>query len=272
ELPLRHAATLLVGLLEFGPALALAPWIIWIAFRAVRRGRFLMLALCLSTLVGFLAPLFLRYEVDRDITRMAYYALLGWVFLSAPALAARARMDRSTGFRAGVLGVGGAICLGGLVVLGPLLPAVSYPMLSTEIALVDAAMTRQVWDRLPGGATVLDSHSWRAVVVTGRPTRSAVDSSLPLDSWNDLRAAPEAGRVARAGFDYVYVDTWWWDSMAEEIRAAYLAPCVARAAEAHDNGSNGSRWLFDVRSCAHGQIDAGYGETGPAPAGRTEDG
>lgn len=249
ELPLHHPGTLLIGLMELGPALVLAPLIVWVAIRAVRRGRFLMLAVCLSTLVGVLAPLFLRYEVDRDITRLAYYALLSWVLLSAPVLAARARTRPSAGFRMAVLAWGGLTCLGGWIVLGPLLTAISTPTLSTEIALVDAAMTRAVWDRLPAEATVLDSHSWRAVAVTGRPTRSAVDSSRPLDSWSDLTAAAEAGRVARAGFDYVYVDTWWWESMTEGVRASYLAPCVARTAEMHDNGANGSRWLFDVRAC-----------------------
>lgn len=249
ELPLHRPGTLLVGLAEFGPALALVPLIVWVAIRAVRRGRFLMLAVLLSTLVGFLAPLFVRYEVDRDITRMAYYALLSWVLLSTPVLAARARIRPSGRFRTAILACGGLTCLGGWIVMGPLLTAISTPTLSTEIALVDAAMTRAVWDRLPAEATVLDSHSWRAVAVTGRPTRSAANSSRTLDSWSDLTAAPEAGRVARAGFDYVYVDTWWWDSMAEGVRASYLAPCVARTAETHDNGANGSRWLFDVRRC-----------------------
>lgn len=252
ELPLQRPATLLVGLLEFGPALALAPLIVWIAFRSARRGRFLMLAVYLSMLMGFLAPLFLRYEVDRDITRMTYYALLGWAVLSTPVLAAKARARPSPLFRAGALAWGGLSCLGGLIVLGPLLTAISTPTLSTEIAFVDAAMTRAVWDQLPAEATVLDSHSWRAVAVTGRPTRSAVDSSRSLDSWSDLTAAPQPVRVARAGFDFVYVDTWWWDSMAEEVRAGYQAPCVARVAEEHDNAANGSRWLFDVRRCRDG--------------------
>lgn len=250
ELPLHQPGTLLVGVLELGPALLLAPLIVWSAIRCFRRGRFFTLAVCLSTLVGFVAPLFLRYEVDRDITRMAYYALLGWILLAAPLLAAMARANRALGYRVGVLGWGGAVCLGGLAVLGPLLTAVPKAMLSTEIAPVDAAMTRQVWDRLPPQATVLDSNSWRAVAVTGRPTRSAADSSRLLDSWRDLTSQPEAGRVARAGFDFVYIDTWWWDSMAPEIRAGYLEPCVTPAAELHDNGANGSRWLFDVRGCA----------------------
>jgi hypothetical protein len=200
--------------------------------------------------LGLLIPMFLRYEVDRDITRMTHYALLGWICLALPVLAAIGRRRPSSWFRNAVLTWSAATCLGGLMVLGPLLTAISKPVFSFQIAPVDAAMTRAVWDRLPSQATVLDSSAWRVVAVTGRLTRSAISSSETLESWRFLISAPEVKEVARSGFDYVYVDTKLWEGMPAGARTSYGSACVSLVAEAHDNAANGSRWLFDVRRCA----------------------
>jgi len=58
--------------------------------------------------------------------------------------------------------------------------------------------------------------------------------------------------IAQAGFVYVYVDTYWWDSMSPAARASFSRSCVALVEEVRDNGANGSRWLYDVRGCASG--------------------
>jgi hypothetical protein len=87
ELRLDDPGQLLIGLVEIGAALILAPLAGWVLFRSARRGRLMPLALGISTFIGFLLPLVLRFEVDRDITRLTQYALIGWILLSVAPLA-----------------------------------------------------------------------------------------------------------------------------------------------------------------------------------------
>lgn len=110
-------------------------------------------------------------------------------------------------------------------------------------------MTRRFWDELDPGALILDSRSWRAVVVTGRLTRSAFDVTNDLPAWRALVESPLSSRVAQQGFAYVYVDKRWWEAMGEEARASYAQSCAVLLGEETDNSDNGFRRLFDVRRC-----------------------
>ncbi len=249
ELRVTNPGELLIGLMEIGPVLLLLPLIAWASIRWAKRGRFLYLAIAISTFFGFVIPLFLRYEVDRDITRLTYYALMGWIFLTVPLLNTFWHLKRPDWFRAVIVTAGAFVVFGGLVVAGSLFSAIPRAVFADEIEPVDAAMTRLVWDELEPGADVLDSRSWRAVPITGRLTRSAVDSYAELSSWADLVAFPDVHQVSDAGYRYIYVDEFWWDSMPENARESYENSCVKVIQELHDNAANGSRWLFDIREC-----------------------
>jgi hypothetical protein len=249
ELRITKPGELLIGLMENGPALLLAPLIAWASIRWAKRGRFLYLAIAISTFFGFVIPLFLRYEVDRDITRLTYYALMGWMLLTVPLLNTFWHLKRPKWIQAVIVTVGAFIVFGGLVVAGSLYTAIPRAVFADEIEPVDAAMTRLVWDELEPGAEVLDSRSWRAVPITGRLTRSAVDSYAELNSWTDLVAFPDVHQVSGAGYRYIYVDEFWWDSMPVNARKSFMDSCVSVIQELHDNAANGSRWLFDISEC-----------------------
>jgi hypothetical protein len=249
ELRVREPASWPVAASEVGPVLLLAPVVIGLSIRWIRRGQVVPLGYAVSTFVGFLLPVFVRYEVDRDITRITQHALLGWIVLSVALVPVWIRRQRGQRWLGAVVLLGGSAALGGVVAWGSLLTALARPILSTEIAPVDAAMARELWNRLPPHATVLDSHAWRSVAVTGRLTRSAADSGTQLPAWEALVAAPSAERVAARGFDFVYVDSFWWNSMGDEARTSYLRDCARLVAEMQDGGLNGSRRLFDVRPC-----------------------
>jgi hypothetical protein len=250
ELRITKPGELLIGLMEIGPALLLFPFVLWSSIRWAKRGRFLYLAIAISTFFGFVIPLFLRYEVDRDITRLTNYALLGWILLSIPLLRVVWRQRLSDWGRTIIVAGAALLVFGGLIVTGSLLTAIPKAVLGYAIEPVDAAMTRLVWDKLEPGADVLDSRSWRAVPITGRLTRSAVDSYAELRAWSDLVDFPEVHKVSASGYQYVYIDTFWWDSIPEIARDSYSDSCVNLIHETHDNASNGSRWLFDVNECA----------------------
>jgi hypothetical protein len=249
ELRITKPGELLIGLMENGPALLLAPLIAWASIRWAKRGRFLYLAIAISTFFGFVIPMFLRYEVDRDITRLTNYALLGWILLSIPLVRVVWRQRLSDWIRTIVVAGAALLVFGGLVVTGSLLTAIPKAVLGYVIEPADAAMTRLVWDELEPGAEVLDSRSWGAVPITGRLTRSAVGSYAELNSWADLVAFPDVYQVSDAGYRYIYVDEFWWDSMPDDARESYMDSCVRVIQEVHDNAANGSRWLFDISEC-----------------------
>jgi hypothetical protein len=252
ELRFDRPDQLLVALFEMGPVLLAGPLVAWATIRWLRRRRYELVAVAFSSFFGLLIPIFVRYDVDRDITRLSGSGLLDWAILAVPTLWIVWPRIRSFWLKAGLLTVGGTAVFAGLVVIGPLLTAAGRPMLSNDIAVVDAAMSRRFWDRLEPGTLVLDSGGWRAVAVTGRPTRSAADVTNDLQAWRDLVASPGAGRVAQEGYSYVYVDRHWWDSMSDLDRASYSGPCAVLLGEETDNNANGLRRLYDVRGCAGG--------------------
>ena len=249
ELQVTKPGELLIGLIEVGPVLLLVPLIVWASFRWAKRGRFLYVAIAVSTFFGFVIPLFLSYEVDRDITRLTNYALMGWILLSMPLFKTFWYFKRPNWIQAVIVTEAALVVFGGLVVMGSLFAAIPNAVFADELEPVDAAMTRLVWDELEPGAEVLDSRPWRVVPITGRLTRSAVDSYAELSSWAGLVASPDVHRVADAGYRYIYVDEFWWDSMPENARDSYMDSCVKVIQELHDNAANGSRWLFDIGEC-----------------------
>jgi hypothetical protein len=257
ELRFDRPDQLMIGLFEIGPVLLAGPIVAWAALRWLRRGRFALVSVAVASYLGLLIPVFLRYEVDRDITRISGSGLLDWAILSTAVVWVLWPRLRSAWFRAAILAVAVTSIFAGLVVLGPLLTAASRPVLSNDIAVIDAAMTRRFWDRLAPNALVLDSQGWRAVAVTGLPTRSAVDVTNDLPAWRELVASPEARRVAEAGFGYVYIDQRWWDHMSQADRASYDQPCAVLLGEETDNNANGLRRLYDVRSCGGAQSSSG---------------
>jgi hypothetical protein len=150
ELRLDDPGALLIGLLEIGPALLFAPLAAWMLVRSARRGRVVLLGLAISTFLGFLLPMALRIEVDRDITRLTQYALLGWTLLAVIPLSAAWTTGR-LGPRAAIAVITIALVIGGIVLTGPLLTAMPRPVIAERFLPSDVAMTRLVWNRLEPG-------------------------------------------------------------------------------------------------------------------------
>jgi hypothetical protein len=248
EMRILHPGELVIALAEIGPLLLLAPVAAWFARKRILKRDYFSGAFGVSTILGFLLPVFIYYSVDRDVTRMTQYALVGWLILGWPVIVVSWKLNQAW-WRSLLTGFGFLTVFGGLVVSGPLLSALHTVVFADGIAPVDAVMLRSNWDTLEPGSEVLDSDPWRAVALTGRLTRSSASSYATLPEWECLRSGPSLDRVVSAGFEYIYIDTYWWNSMTEEGRNSYSSPCVELFDEASDNAENGRRWLYDLRSC-----------------------
>lgn len=249
ELGISHPLLLLAGLLELGPLLLAAPIGLWVAARFARRGRAELCAWGLAGAVGLLLPLIVRYQSERDITRLSAFGLLALALLALPAIGLLLQARPTGWLRWAGAGWMGACCLGGLVVAGSLLTAIPRATLSPDIAPIDARMADRFWGRLEPGALVLDSSAWRAVALTGLLTKSAPDSLSTYPEWEAMVAAPRLGSALEMGFRYVYVDEYWWQQMGAESGPFGDNPCVSLLGMERDNQANGSRRLFDIGAC-----------------------
>jgi hypothetical protein len=244
-------AELMVGLAEAGAVLLVAPFsLLFLRRSALRRQE--LAALALGAPVAAIIPCVVSYAVDRDITRFTSYAMAAWFLLAIPVLWILARRLRH--FPVMHLGLvwGAVSILGGLVVFGSLLTAARRSVFSEAIAPVDASMARQAWGRLEADALVLDSHPYRAVIVTGLRTESTATDFEPFAGWVTLIAGSDPTAMLRGGFRYAYVDSFWWNSMTEVQQAAFRTGCPVLIASAHDDRQNGDRWLYDLQACQPG--------------------
>jgi hypothetical protein len=249
EMRLTSPGEAFIAFFELGPIALLAFVVLYRGRSWQKHGRFYLQSVLFASLAGFVVPIFLRYQVDRDITRLTNFALYSWLLLGWLIWSGIRRTARRRWFPKAMAVAMVLSSFAGLVILGSLMTAIPKPVFADGIDPIDAAMTRDLWDELPEGSLVLDSSGWRAVAVTGRLTRSAADSYEMLDSWEDLLLQPDASRVLSQGYQYVYIDKYWWDSMNEKTRRSYEAPCSKLVGERFDNGANGARWLYDLRGC-----------------------
>ncbi|MGD8732534.1 MAG: hypothetical protein PVH92_11690, partial [Anaerolineales bacterium] len=249
ELRISNLEELLVGIFEIGPALLAGVLILFFIPRWLKRRKITEGTLAVASYVGFLVPMFVSYDVERDITRMSAFALIGWIILAVPILAALWRRYKADWVRILIGSWMGFLVFGGLVVTGSLLSALPRATFSYHIADLDVHMTQKVWDKLPEDAVVMSSHEWQVVPVTGRLTRTSADNTTVLDSWLEHVASSDAHDLSSAGFGYVYIDEVWWQDMSGEVRDSFSTECVSLVAEVEDTSKTHFRRLYDVSGC-----------------------
>lgn len=245
-LQLTSPLALLVAIFEIGPIVILAPWITANAWREFGHGEWFVGALSFGALVGFVLPIFITYESDRDITRLMGYALDIWLFLLV-------RMLWTYGgrWRSRLIGFGGAslglMAFGGVVLAGVQLTAIPERMTTAHFTELDSRVAAAVWDRLPEGSEILDNWGWRAVALTGRLTHpfdlAGIDQSGDCGGAGCLVEG-----ILDGGFEFLYYDNWWWETLSEGERESLESQCTDVVTDQR-YGRESYRRLIDLRAC-----------------------
>jgi hypothetical protein len=238
-----------VGILlaEAGPALVLLVVVLiyWLGRR--HPAHRLIQALAIGSVFSLAFPIFFRYGLDFDITRLVGAAL--WLsFALAFPLLWRWVLNARPGFRLLSGLVYGMAVFAGIVMLGVELIAIPASQTTYYLQFKESDFLQAYWNRLEPGAQVLDSEPERAVLLFGRASFAAQDVYKRSPVWEALVADPDPTRVASAGYSYVYMDDQWWSRLSPQVQAAYAQPCVQQLAEMVFPG-NSFRRLLSVQAC-----------------------
>jgi hypothetical protein len=246
-LSLFDPGQIVILLAEAGLALILLPVAVIYWLGKLRRSDHLPQALAAGSLLSLLFPVFFRYGLDFDITRLVGASLWLSFALAFPVLWLWLVNARS-GFRIAA-GVGyGVAIFAGLVMLAVELIAIPAPQTTYYLKFREGDFAKLYWNRLEKDAQILDSYPERAVLLFGRASYAAEDVYKRSPAWEALIANPDPARVASAGYSYVYMDQNWWQSLPPEIQAAYSQPCVQLLAE-KQLANNQDRKLYNVQGC-----------------------
>ena len=245
---------LAAGLLEIGPIVLATPLVLAWASRSVRVGRwfdavvvYALFGAIVGLLVQFTGPLFTatpRLMGGWFFACGLYAVPLAWIWL-------RHRAER---WKAAVLGVGLASCLGGLVLLGVQLAAIQRPTFATFITSMDAKMAQEYWNNLDAQGEVFDPVVYRAPTVFGRFTNSSPTWYTRFPAWEALRDSPSPAALRAAGFEYAYFDSDYWEGLTPAQRSDFDLPCVRQIAQVDGIHSESDytkdfRRLLDIGSC-----------------------
>jgi hypothetical protein len=246
-LSLLDPGQIVIMLAEAGLALILLPVAVIYWLRKLRNADRLPQALAAGSVLSLLFPVFFRYGLDFDITRLVGAALWLGFALAFPILwlwlvHARQGYRLLAGFGYGVA------VYAGLVMFAIELIAIPMPQTTYYLKYREGDFAKHYWNRLEKGSQILDSYPERAVLLFGRASYAAEDVYKRSPTWEALIASPDPASVASAGYSYVYMDEIWWQKLSPQIQAAYDQPCVQLVAEMNLHG-NENRKLFSVEAC-----------------------
>lgn len=244
-LSIFDARQLVALLAEMSPVLLLAPAVIILTVKKIHRISWFWSGLSISAILSVLFALFIRYGVDRSMTRMPATALWTWLVLGFPLL--WKALPRLRFARLGVA-LGYILTLtAGVVIFVVQLANIPVTQYTYFIDALDAGFCADYWGELPPGAQVLDHEASRAPTIFGRIPRAHAEIYIPLPEWEALIANPDPVRAAQAGFDYVYLDKAWWVKLTSAQQETLMQPCVDIIEER--KSTFGYRLLLDISAC-----------------------
>ena len=241
-----------------------------------------------SAWAGFVIPIFLDYQSERDMARVVGHALLVWVLMLVIVLfedggqrtedggqrtengrqkTEGGHVGSGLGGHLGLWGGGrigpplrkgagvalGLVMFDGLMIGGILLTAAPQTFLSYRFTSLDAEIAAQTWGKLPASAEIYGPDEWRATALTGLLTR-AINGDLPFGTrpraeWVQISENPTVETLLANGYRFVYLDDLWWKKMPESSHASLSQPCAQTVVEAWDGSRTHFRRLLDLEGC-----------------------
>ncbi|MCW5874705.1 MAG: hypothetical protein KIS88_08700 [Anaerolineales bacterium] len=249
--PLRifSPVELLVALFELGPIVLFAPLLTVWAWRRAHAGEWLLGALTVAAWAGLLLPIVFQYEADRDISRLTSQALLIWALMLVFAVADRAARW-SPGLRVAGIAALALACLGGLFVAGIQFTAASSTQLGAGFDKLDAEFSSQVWGTFPDNARLLGPLG-STTILTGQLSGQLLGDAPAGSELALFEETPTLELLRLYQYDYLYIDSRWWQSLPEEMRlnTGLQNDCVVTLSEVWDNSHVNFRRLLDVSAC-----------------------
>jgi hypothetical protein len=247
-LSLFDPGQIVIMVAEAGLALFLLPVAAVYWLKKLHRSDHLPQALAAGSVISLLFPVFFRYGLDFDITRLVGAAL--WLsFALAFPVVWLWLVNARQGYRLMAGLAYGVAVFAGLVMLSVELIAIPMPQTTYYLKFREGDLSKLYWNRLEQNAQILDSYPERAVLLFGRASFAAEDVYQRSPAWKALIANPDPASVASAGYSYVYMDENWWQSLSPQIQADYSQACVQVVVE-KNLASNQNRKLYNVEACA----------------------
>jgi hypothetical protein len=246
---------ILLAFLELGPIILFFPFVAWHGIKTVREERWFEAALIGAAVVSLLT-VFVRYSGTGGITgttRLLEGLLFACKLFAVP-LAWNWARERSETLKTGLLAAAAVTIFGGVILFGTELIAAGKPVYSYFLSSMDVQMEKGYWNRLEPNALVFDPIPSRAPTVFGRSTDAYLTWYEPKPEWQALVAAPDPYQLRSAGFDYVYYDIRYWESLTSQTQALLQSPCVMVVEQVDGYRSENDlrtdfRRLVDVRNC-----------------------
>ncbi len=255
DLDLFNPAHLFVAILEIGPILFFVPMLIRRFLTKANTDQWMTGLLAFCTLIGFFIPLFISFDLIRNvITRFAAFAMIFWFILFLLLILGP---ENTLGKFMKTIAIISVILMSisGIVNFSTQLSAIPKPVLSEHLVSLDAQISSKVWGSLSQKDFVYDPDNvpGRAVELIGiatiaRPGLYTNEMSLLLPSWEDLYQNPSIAGFQKNNFRYVYLDEKWWSGMTDGQKDSLSNPCVKVVAEA--SADNEFRKLLDLEKCA----------------------
>jgi hypothetical protein len=254
SLSVINPSQLVAALVEIGPIILVTPLVFTWAMKSFRLGKWYEAALSAASL-GSLIALFVAFK--GPLFSATPRLMGGWFFAcilySVPLLWIWARKRREA-VKIGVV-IGGLVTtLSGLVLFGVQLIAIQKPVYATFITPMDAKMTQEYWNKLEPKVLIFDPVIYRAPTVFGRFTDSSPSWYLKSPDWQALADAPDPFKIHAAGFDYMYFDSDYWNSLTTGEQGLFNASCVKQVAQvdgihSEKDFTKDFRRLLSIRNC-----------------------
>jgi hypothetical protein len=239
---------LLVAFFELGPVILFSPMITIWAWKRAKASDWLIGVFALSAIVGFLIPIFLEYQQDRDISRLSWQAMLTWTLLLPLILSQRNLNWGGNVRKVAVLSLGIAV-FGGIVIMGIQFTAAPITQLAHRYTELDAKLTSQIWGDFDSDTKIFGPLG-TSTVITGQITGQLLGEPANLnDHWNELTQSPNLAQFMKHNYEFVIIDSRRFDDLTQEQRAEFDADCIEVYAEVWDNSRVNFRQVLDIRGC-----------------------